>query len=80
VRRVRLLVLATLLAAAMLATSALPASAEWIDHPLPTAGYWWCDYYQDGGPYEGYSYWCMDEYDNWFRARPGWQYDSSQGG
>jgi Spy/CpxP family protein refolding chaperone len=49
-RRIKLLVLAALLAAAMLATSAAPASAEWIQHPM-TGNWWWCDYY-------GSEYWC----------------------
>ena len=73
-RRVRLLVLATLLALAMLATNAMPASAEWIDHPYPGVGYWWCDYYYDGGIYEGYSCWCQAEGGeaSWFRANPNW--------
>jgi hypothetical protein len=69
-RRARLLVVAALLAVAMLAISAMPASAEWIDHPYPGVGYWWCDWYYDGGIYEGYTYWCQDEGGNWLRTSP----------
>lgn len=70
----RIVILAVMLAL-MLALAAPPASAEWILHPYPNVGYWWCDYYYDGGPYEGYTYWCNPEgTETWFRAAPGWQY------
>ncbi len=67
-RRLKLLVLAAMLTAAMLATSATPASAEWIQNP--TSGeYWYCDYYLDG------YYWCwVPSYGGWTGAIPGWQY------
>jgi hypothetical protein len=68
-RRVKLLVLAVVLTLAMWATSALPASAQgytgWIEHPYPSAGYWWCEY-------SGGAYWCQDESGNWFPANPNW--------
>lgn len=74
--RVRLLV-AAMLAATMLVTSAVPAAAQglegWILHPFPEAGYWWCEWVEDGGRYEGYSYWCWasnGEY--WFKSDPDW--------
>jgi hypothetical protein len=70
-RRVRLLVVAVMLAVAILATNAAPASAEWIQHPM-TGNWIWCDYY-------GAEYWCnyqdvaTGEW-GWSRAAPGWQY------
>ena len=76
--RARMLVL-TLVAVVTLALGAAPAGAqEWIQHPM-TGNWWWCDYYADGGPYEGYTYWCnaqdvaTGEW-GWVRAKPGWQY------
>ncbi len=71
-RRVRLLVLAVVLMAAMLATSAAPASAEWIQNP--TSGeYWSCGYYADG-------YWCyVPSYGDWVRTVPGFQYGALGG-
>jgi hypothetical protein len=79
--RLRLLIAASL-AAATLITSAVPASAQgytgWIENPYPSAGLWWCDWYEDGGPYDGWTYWCWaPSRDNpeegiWFRANPDW--------
>jgi len=67
--RVKLLVLSAVLAVAMLATSAGNASAQgytgWIEHPYPSAGLWYCNYYGDG-------YWCQDEWGNWLPASPHW--------
>jgi hypothetical protein len=75
-RKVTLLVMAALLVSLL---AAAPAGAqEWIQHPMVDT-WWWCDYYYDGGPYEGYTYWCYapdaatGEY-GWVRAKPGWQY------
>jgi hypothetical protein len=67
-RRVQLLVLAAVLTAAMLATSAAPASAEWIQNPV-SGEYWNCDYYSDG-----YYWYYVPSYAGWTRAVPGWQY------
>lgn len=66
--RAKLLVLA-LVAAAMLMAGSSPAAAQgytgWIEHPYPSAGYWWCEY-------SGSAYWCQDEWGNWFPANPNW--------
>lgn len=76
-RRAKLLL--GIVTVAMLVAGTSPAAAqEWIQHPTVGA-WWWCDYYYDGGPYEGYTYWCYapdvatGEY-SWLRAKPGWQY------
>jgi hypothetical protein len=69
VRRVKLLMLAVVLTATTLATNTGTASAQgytgWIEHPYPSAGYWWCEY-------SGSAYWCQDEWGNWFPANPDW--------
>ncbi len=66
--RLRLLIAATF-AVTMLVTSAGPALAQgytgWIEHPYPSAGYWWCEW-------SGEEYWCQDEWGNWFRSNPDW--------
>ena len=72
-RTVKLLVL-TLLAVAALALSAATASAQgytgWIEHPYPSAGLWYCDYYGD-------EYWCWSSNNGqWVPANPNW-YDAS---
>ena len=71
-RRARLLV-AVVLAAIMLLAGSSPAGAQgymgWIEHPYPSAGLWYCDYY-------GSDYYCQDEWGNWFPASPTW-YDAS---
>jgi hypothetical protein len=67
-RRVKLLVLAVL-ASAMLSLSAAPASAQgytgWIEHPYPSAGLWYCDWYGD-------TYWCQGNGGIWFPSNPDW--------
>jgi hypothetical protein len=70
-RRVRLLVLASIMVAAMLATSSAPASAgEWVAFPATWA---WCEYDAYG------TYWCYLENDQvWTRVNPNWQ--SAPGG
>ena len=72
VRRARLLV-AAVLAAIMLVAGSSPAAAYtptgWVEHPYPSAGLWYCDYY-------GSDYYCQDEWGNWFPASPTW-YDAS---
>jgi hypothetical protein len=71
-RRVKHLVAAAL-AVTMLALSAAPASAQgytgWIEHPYPSAGLWYCDYY-DG------EYWCQGNEGIWVPANPNW-YDAT---
>ena len=68
-RRVKHLLLVAVLIATILATSAGTASAQgytgWIEHPYPSAGYWWCEY-------SGGTYYCQDEWGNWFPANPNW--------
>ena len=65
-RRTRLLV-AVVLAAIMLLAESSPAAAQgytgWIEHPYPSAGLWYCDYY-------GSDYYCQDEWGNWVPANP----------
>ncbi len=60
----------------MVITSAVPASAQgytgWIENPYPSAGLWWCDWYEDGGMYDGWTYWCMNEHGTWAPANPDW--------
>jgi hypothetical protein len=67
-RRVKLLVL-ILVAVASLALSAAPASAQgytgWIEHPYPSAGLWYCDWYGD-------EYWCQGNHGIWAPANPDW--------
>jgi len=53
---------------------------SWIEHPYSSAGRWWCEWVEDGGPHDGYSYWCnaplypTDPEGEWvwFRANPDW--------
>ena len=58
-----------LVAAGMLVAGSSPAAAQgytgWIEHPYPSAGLWYCDYY-------GSDYYCQDEWGNWFPANPNW--------
>ena len=67
--------LITMLVVALLVTllAAAPAGAQgytgYIEHPYPSAGLWYCDYY-------GSDYYCQDERGNWFPAAPSW-YDAS---
>jgi hypothetical protein len=72
-RRIRLLVASPIFAVGMLVTSAVPASAQgytgWIEHPYPSAGLWYCNWYSDG-------YWCQDEGGTWLRTNPDW-YDQA---
>ena len=67
-RRIRLLVVAVL-AAVMMAAMATPAGAQgytgWIEHPYPSAGLWYCDYY-DG------EYWCQGNGGTWFPSSENW--------
>jgi hypothetical protein len=69
VRKGKLLLMVAVLTALMLAVSAGKASAQgytgWIQHPYPSAGYWWCEY-------SGGAYYCQDEWGNWFPANPNW--------
>ena len=72
--RVKVLVLVAVLTAAMLTTSAGNASAQgytgWIEHPYPSAGLWYCDWYGD-------AYWCWSSNNGqWVPANPNW-YDAS---
>ena len=63
--------LSTMLVVALLLSllAAAPAGAQgytgYIEHPYPSAGVWYCDYY-------GSDYYCQDEYGNWFPANPNW--------
>ncbi len=70
--RMRLVVLALLLVG-MMAGATAPASAQgytgWIEHPYPSAGLWYCDWY-------GSQYMCMNEAGTWVGANPNW-YDAS---
>jgi hypothetical protein len=65
---VRVFVVAVL-AVAMLVSASGPAGAQgytgWIEHPYPSAGLWYCDYYGEG-------YWYMNENGQWFPANPNW--------
>jgi hypothetical protein len=67
--------LITMFVVALLVTllAASPAAAYtptgWVEHPYPSAGLWYCDYY-------GSDYYCQDERGNWFPAAPSW-YDAS---
>ena len=69
-RRVKLLMLA-LVAVAMLVAGSSPAVAQgWVQHPM-TGAWVWCEYY-------GSEYWCWFEdtqtgIGTWTRALPGWQ-------
>jgi hypothetical protein len=65
-RRVRLLVIAGMLATAALTSSAGPAFAgEWVAFPATWA---WCEYDAYG------VYWCWLENDQmWSRVNPAWQ-------
>lgn len=71
-RRVRFVMVA-LLMMGMMAGAAAPASAQgytgWIEHPYPSAGLWYCDWY-------GSQYMCQSEDGNWFPANPDW-YDQT---
>ena len=72
-RRARLLVVAVL-AALMLVAGSSPAAAQgytgWIEHPYPSAGLWYCDWYGDG-------YWCWSSNNGqWIPTNPNW-YDAS---
>ncbi len=66
-----------LIAVVVMLTLSSPALAQsytgWIEHPFPNVGYWWCDWYKDGGIYEGgYSYWSQTEDGQWLLAEPDW--------
>ena len=76
--------LAVIVAAAMFVGVTAPAVAQgytgWIEHPYPSAGLWWCEWVEDGGPYEGWTYWCnLPLYPTepegewiWMRPNPDW--------
>ena len=70
-----------ILAAAMLLAGAAPAIAQgytgWIEHPYPLIGQWDCEWFEDGGQYDGWSYWCYDPnstrgVEGWVRMNPDW--------
>jgi hypothetical protein len=67
--RIKFLVVVAVLTASMLVASAAPASAQgytgWIEHPYPSAGLWYCDYYAG-------EYWCQGNGGTWFPANPDW--------
>jgi hypothetical protein len=69
VSRVKLLLMVAVLTALMLATSAGTAAAQgytgWIEHPYPSAGLWYCDWY-------GSEYWCQGNGGTWFPSNPDW--------
>ncbi len=51
-----------------------PAQAQgytgWIEHPYPSAGLWYCDWY-------GSEYWCQGNGGVWFPSNPDWYNASS---
>ena len=63
-RRIKLVVLAVVVAALLALSAGSAVAAEWIQHPR-TGGWVYCDYY-------GSEYWCQDEWGNWFPANPNW--------
>ena len=67
--KIRLLVVAMLAAVILALATAAPAGAQgytgYMEHPYPSAGVWYCDYY-------GSDYYCQDEWGNWFPANPNW--------
>ena len=67
--RVKLLATSLALASLVAATMAAPAGAQgytgWIEHPYPSAGLWYCDWYGD-------TYYCQGNGGTWFPDNPDW--------
>jgi len=68
-RLITMLVVALLLSLLAAAPAGAQGYTGYIEHPYPSAGLWYSDYY-------GSDYYCQDERGNWFPAAPSW-YDAS---
>ena len=75
-RRVKLLVAAIVAVIMLMVMAAAPAGAQgytgWIEHPYPSIGLWYCNWY-DG------TYWCTGPSGVWFPASPDWYYFKGPG-